>query len=225
VLRIIASLGIVIRALSVVAILTFMCVSPGRANVLYDNLGDTPTGADPIGSDWGPLGNSFSTGASPFDFTSLTVLLDGTASSGTITAYLLADSSTSPGAVLETIGEIDESVITGSPTQYTLDTSFTLSADTRYWIELTATDNAAGWDWSNDVSGPGVASQYYSNYEKGDIVRVFPNSPTGPYQGPYQMEVSGSLAAVPEPRTISLLLAAGLVGLGFLRATVKTRSV
>ncbi len=222
-LRISSLFGITIeRASLIVATLMLVCVSQGRADVLYDNLGAAPGGADPIGSNGGPLADSFSTGASPFDFTSLTVLLDGTASTGTITAYLLSDSSTSPGAVLDTIGEISETGIDGTPTQYTLDTSISLSADTRYWIELTSTDvSSVDWSWSTDVSGPGVGSEYFSNYAGTGSPRVFPNDPNGPYQ----MEVSGSLAAVPEPRTISLLLAAGLVGLAFLRARAKTQSV
>lgn len=219
--RLFTSLGIVIRAFLVVAILAFICVSQGRADVLYDNLGATPSGTDPVAGDFGPLADSFSTGASPFDFTSLTVLLDGTASTGTVTAYLLADSSTNPGPVLETIGVIDESALTATPTDYTLNTSFSLSPDTRYWIELTDSDGAANWNWSSDVSGPGVASEFFANDDGTGSPRVFPNNPGGPYQ----MEVSGSLAAVPEPRTISLLLAAGLLGLAFLRARVKTRSV
>jgi hypothetical protein len=211
------------RALLIVALLMFVCVSRGRADVLYDNLTATPGGLlDSIGSDWGPLADSFSTGSSSFDFTSLTVLLAGTESTGTITAYLLADSSTSPGAVLDTIGQISETGITSTPTDFTLNTSIVLNPDTRYWIELTDTDNAAVWAWSSDTSGPGVASEYWSNYEGLGSPLVAPNSSGGPYQ----MEVSGtSLASVPEPRTISLLLAVGLVSLALLRARVKTQSV
>jgi hypothetical protein len=208
------------RAVVIVAMLVLVGVSQGRADVLYDNLAGTPGGQDPIGSGWGPLADSFSTGASAFDFTSLTVSLDGYASTGTITVYLLADSSTSPGPVLETIGEISESSITDTPTEYALNTSFTLNADTRYWIELTSPDNAASWIWSSDISGPGVASEFFANFEKLGAFQVGSN-----VDGPYQMEVSGSLAAVPEPRTISLLLAAGLVGLAISRARLKTESV
>jgi hypothetical protein len=214
---------IIERAALIVALLTFIGVSEGRADVLYNNLAATPDGLlDNIGSDWGPLADSFSTGASSFDFTSLTVLLAGTESTGTITAYLLSDSSTSPGTVLDTIGQISETGITGTPSDFTLNTSIVLNPDTRYWIELTDTDNAATWAWSYDTSGPGVAGEYFSNYGGTGSPRVVANV----NNGPYQMEVSGtSLASVPEPRTISLLLAAGLVGLALLRARTKTQSV
>jgi hypothetical protein len=207
------------RAFLIVAILAFVCVSRGKADDLYNNLSSATSGQDSVGSDWGPLADSFSTGASPFDFTSLTVLLDGTASSGTVTAYLLSDLSTSPGAVLETIGAISESGLDSTPTQYTLDTSYTLSPDTRYWILLTSTDNDAAWAWSSDNSALGVAGEYFANFETTSSWEVYANS----ISGPYQMEVSGS--PVPEPRTISLLLAAGLVGLAFLRTRVKSQSV
>ena len=213
------------RSLLIVAMIIFVCVSRGKADVLYDNLAATSNGSDPIGSEWGPLADSFSTGASSFDFASLTVLLDGTSSTGTITAYLLADSSTSPGAVLDTIGEISETGLDATPTEYTLDTSIALNPDTRYWIELTSTDNDASWSYSYDVSGPGVASEYLSNYQGTGSPIVFDNDAPIPDGGPYQMEVSGtSLASVPEPSTISLLLVAGMAGLAFLRARVKTQS-
>jgi hypothetical protein len=178
-------------------------VGASRADDLYNNLGASGNGADSTGSDWGPLADSFSTGPSAFEFDSLTVLLEGTPSSGTTTAYLLSDSSTIPGTALETIGSFSESSLTSAAALYSLTTNYVLSPDTRYWIELTSDDNSANWQWSFDTSGTGVGGEYLANFEGGDSWTVFPN-----VNGPYQMEVAGTV--VPEPRTIYLML----VGLG-----------
>jgi hypothetical protein len=179
-----------------------------RADTLYNNLGATGTGADPVGSDWGPLADSFSTGSSPFDFTSLTVILSGTPSSGTTTAYLLSDSSTNPGSILETIGTFDEASLTSGPGLFTLNTSYVLSPDTRYWIELTSDDNNANWQWSLDTSGPGVAGEFVGSFQGSGSWQVFSSA-----NGPYQMEVTGTqVSRVPEPSTL-LLLVAGLAAL------------
>jgi hypothetical protein len=86
-----------------------------RADELFDNLGNAGLSADPTGDVWGPLADSFSTGSTPFDFTSLTVLLSGTAGAGSTTAYLLSDSSTTPGTILEEIGTFSELGLSNTP--------------------------------------------------------------------------------------------------------------
>lgn len=192
-------------------VLVFACAPFARADSLYNNLSAAPGGSDPIGASFGPLADSFSTGASRFSFDSLTVLLSGSSPTGTITAYLLSDSSTSPGAVLETIGTLSEASLSGSNALYTVSTSYTLAANTRYWIELASNDTDRNWSWSLDTSGTGVAGEYFANQEGTGIFGVFPNS-----EGPYQMDVSGT-TIVPEPGSL-MLLGAGLLVLGGLLA-------
>ena len=203
------------KALLLGALLGLVCAGAARADDIYNNLGNTGNGADPIGSDFGPLANSFSTGSSSFDFQSLTVILSGTTSTGTTTAYLLSDSSTSPGSILETIGTISESGISSAPGLFTLSTDYLLSPDTRYWIELTSDDgpddDSANWQWTLDTSGTGVSGEYIAQFQgSGDWV-VLPNG-----NGPYQMEVSDTNGAnVPEPGTL-WLAAAGMAALALM---------
>jgi hypothetical protein len=189
------------RAFLVIALVGLVFVGAGRADSLFDNLGAAPSGADSTGNAWGPLADSFSTGSSAFDLTSLTVALTGTPSGGTTTAFLLSDSATTPGSILEEIGSISEAGLSGAPGFYALSTSYVLSPDTRYWIELTSDDNSANWDWSFDTSGTGVAGQFLANFQGGDEWFVFPDD-----NGPYQMNVSGT-NEVPEPSSIVLLFA------------------
>jgi len=174
-------------------------LGPARADEVYNNLGASGASVDTPGSDWGPLANSFSTGSSAMDLTSLTVILEGTPSDGTTTAYLLSDSSTSPGDILETIGTFSEADLSSEPALYTLATSYILSPDSRYWIELTSDDNSAGWQWTSDASGVGVAGEFFASFQGSGMWNVFTNA-----NGPYQMEVEGT--AVPEPSALLLLL-------------------
>ena len=189
------------RAFLLIALVGLVFVGTSRADDLFNNLGAAPNGADPTGSEWGPLADSFSTGSTAFDLNSLTVALSGTASTGTTTAYLLSDSSTTPGSVLEEIGSISEAGLSTAPGFYNLSTSYVLSPDTRYWIELTSDDNSADWDWSFDTSGTGVAGEFLANFQGGSAWFVFPDD-----NGPYQMEVAGT-NEVPEPSSIVLLFA------------------
>ena len=203
-----------IRKTYFLTVLFVLAFAPlGQAQVLYNNLAAAPSDSccsgsstgtgDPVGSNWGPLADSFSTGASSFDFTGVTVLLNGTSSNGTITAYLLSNSivsidgalEQSPGAVLETIGTLSESSLSDSNALYTFlaSSSYTLAANTTYWIELSATDNAANWSWSLDTSGVGVADQYFANQQGTGSFLTFPNT-----DGPYQMEVASSVLTLTE---------------------------
>jgi hypothetical protein len=195
-------------------LLAIFCLFATAANagsvVLYNNLPPTPDGADPVGMGFGPLADSFSTMGSAFllDDVKLNLELTGMAV-GSITVSLLADSSTSPGALLTTIGTLDDTTVGPSPAVYDFPISpFLLAASTRYWISLSADpthDTNIYWTWSLDTSGVGVAAEFYSN---GNGI----SSNSGEGNAPYQMEVSGSLP-VPEPSSV-LPLAIGLATVG-----------
>ena len=208
----------------VVMLLAFAAVQTGRADdVVYNNLGGALGGTNSIGSDFGPLADSFSTGSTAFDFTNLTVSLEGLgAGSSDIVAYLLTNNPSdpnnapypAPGTALDTIGsQVVSGTISGSQL-ISFSTSLLLDADTRYWIELTSNNNNVGWDWTGDTSGTGVESEFLAlQYGSG----VWTSGPNDPF-GPFMMEVSGAVPT-PEPSTIVLLLVgmAVLLGAGMLR--------
>ncbi len=178
----------------ILCIVALTCV--GNASVVYDNLGSSSNGADPVTS-FGPLADSFSTGGAGFTLASVGLKLELLgAPTGTLSVDLLADNNTSPGGVIYNIGTIDDNMLSGTLQDYFLNltTAQVLTANTRYWIELSSMDSNAGWSWSGDQNAVGVAGEYFAN-----LNGVFDNS-----NGPYQMRLSDT-AATPEPGTLVLL--------------------
>ena len=175
-----------------------------NADVLYNNLGAISDGDD-AASTVGPLYDSFSTGSSPFSLDAIFYLVSGVPSDGgTYNVTLYADNSGTPGSVILNFAGTNDFILPGSPG--VVDTSFVpylLTADTRYWVSISSTDSIV-WYRSLDTSEPGVAGEFFAN-----AYGVFPNS-----DGPYQMAISGSVAATPLPSTWTMLIA-GFIGLGF----------
>lgn len=193
------------------------------ANIIYNNLTTTGTfSTDPIGSNdpkfVGALADSFSTGGSSYMFEQLTLNLEdrGAPGGGSFTAYLLSDNMTAPGSVLDTIGTIKDTSLTGSPGYYSLSLKapFTLAANTRYWIELMSDNSVAGWVWPGDPGGVGEVGEYFA--QAGVAIPNF--NPDGTSNFPYQMEISDTASiATPEPGSI-FLMGSGLAGMiGILR--------
>ncbi len=192
-----------------------------RADVLYDSL--TASTAASAGfnlvnaADFGPLADSISTGGAAFALTDVQLALTNTdpSSTGTVTVYLLSDSATSLGAVLANLGAVSDSVLS-SYTPATVDfpqsQAIELAANTRYWIEVSgSSDSNAGWSYTADTSGVGVAGEYNAN-----SFQVYANSgdpSLNLINDPYQLQVNG-VSAVPLPGGASLFVSAlGVLGL------------
>ena len=144
-----------------------MAAGPARAAVLFDTLGADSSGYSIIapGSQGGPLAASFSTGATAASLTDVKLLLTTTnvTSGESVSVALYDDNATSPGNLLQTIGNIAESSLTNPFTvvDLPLGTPYALAANARYWIELAEPDGGAKWSWTSDQSGTGVSGESY----------------------------------------------------------------
>jgi hypothetical protein len=191
--------------------------SASAETILYDNLSATSSGTD-FASNIGPLYDSFSTGSSAIYFDSLGLLLSASNPSdgGTFTVSGWSDNSNSPGALL--IGSsppLSDSLLSTSLSVLYLGTGNLLAANSRYWIELSSTGSVQ-WSFSSDLTGVGVANEYYDNSFGG----VAPNNPCATQNnpcGPYQMEVIGSVSGTPLPASWIMMLT-GLAGFGLFSA-------
>jgi hypothetical protein len=198
------------------ALLAFTAPLSNRATAatLYNNLSATSNGADPA-SGSGPLYDSFSTGASAFNLSNFDLLIrasnpnDG----GDFNVSVRADNATSPGATIFTSGDFLDSSLSNLPSPIGFSFApLALAANTRYWIELSSTGSVF-WSWSLDVSGLGVANEFFAN-----SVGVSPNNPGGPYQ----MAVP-SLSQTPLPASWTTMLA-GLAIFGLLCAHSRRKN-
>jgi len=188
-----------------------------KANVIYDNLEAIAVGAEPVAT-WrgGPLYASFSSSASAEELTGVQLALSGYYSgSGAVTVGLYSDSSTAPGALIAPLGIVSYSQLTGAIEDYTLSlwANPVLTASTRYWIGLSDPVNlySASWAYSYDISGTGVAGEYFKN-AKGVFANSSMFSGNGPYTWAFQMKLSTGSSSVPVPDTVSTVY---LLGLGF----------
>jgi hypothetical protein len=195
-------------AMLVVCSLALVCSA--HAQAIFDSLGGATVGADSV-YEYGPLGASFTTPSTPFTLGDVDVLL-GTIyyPEGATDVALYSDSETSPGTELAYLGTVPDVDLSYSEPylenfNFPLSTPLPLAPDTRYWIVLSTDPEAeitvAGWAYTYNTSGLGVAGEYY--YGDGG---TYSNS-----DGPYQMEIFGA----PEPGTAGLLIL-GLGSLGFL---------
>ncbi len=185
-----------------------------QAGAIYDNLSAVSTGSDPVFTSTpnnlglGPIADSFSTGAAA-TLVDVKFLLSGDPTSPSSTSVdLLSNVPTvplpTPGSLVAHLGSILDSQLSTSAGVIDISgLNVMLSANTRYWIELSSPDTTAMWYWSTDISGPGVAGEFFFNAG-------------GPFtndNGPYQMQVNvAGAAGVPEPSTLTL----GLFGIGSL---------
>ena len=197
-----------------IALLACLFCLAGVANstIIYDNLGSSYAGYDPLtgwtdayGRVLSPaLYDSFSVGADSTNLLDVQLMLRGSPSSGSFSVSLYSDSSASPGKLLCTIGTLSDNALplSWSVVDLSLASPYDLAADTRYWLVLNSTNSStAEWSWSPDQEALGVAGEYC-----GHGGWVYENT-----AGPYQMRL-----IVPLPGAV-WFLGAGLAGLGLWR--------
>jgi len=195
------------------ALATFTPIT-ANATYLYNNIGVASGGtASASTSDHGPLGNSFSTGPSPFtlNLVDVVVLADDPGDGGSFTVSLLSDSSIHPGTTISTDTFADSLLSTSLSTLSAPFSSIALAPDTRYWIELSTSTGSLEWAYAAANNGVGVANEY--NFYAGSV------SPNSSFT-PYQMSIG---SAVPEASTWALMLA-GFAGLGLVGYRTSRKS-
>ena len=205
--------------LSVVLLFVTLSSSFGQSIILFDELNAANAGSDSV-TMVGPLGESFSTGASAVSLTDVMVKLNiaqndtttealinrragfprlrPAASSGAaVTIALYSNNVLRPGTLLAQLGTVPDSSLPASGAYQNFDIPvnppISLTANTRYWILITSSNNSvAAWAWTTDVSGIGSANEY-TFFNSG----VFPN--VGVSDGPYQLRVTAATPATPAP--------------------------
>ena len=180
-----------------------------RATVIYDGL-SFAGGADSIAG-FGPLYDSFTSAGSSQIITGLKLKLGGRRGGpGQITVGLFSDSGTSPGALIATLGIINDATITETNVySLSLFSMPLLAASTRYWIGLSDT-GATAWTYPADKFGVGVSGEYFANQQG-----VGPN-----IYGAYQMELSVS---IPDSGSTACLLGFGVVVLVVMRRSLVNK--
>jgi PEP-CTERM motif len=174
----------------------------------------------PSESDGLMLADSFSTGGVALILTKVTVKLtlvgqpDFTKIRPIVVELYTDNGKPGLGTVVQPqIGRITEMDVKDDGPNITLTPNFgdlKLAANTRYWVVLTDITPAENgkqtisWYWSTDITGPGVANEYYI-----DTTGQYANNDT--LFGPFQMQIVAQ--TVPEPST-TVLLAAGVFGGG-----------
>lgn len=199
--------------IAVLAALTSMAM---RGDVVYNNTSAIPDGADSV-SIYGPLYDSF-TPTSSGDLSGLSLALtdavgivaipelkEAPQAADDVAVGLYSDDSIAPGNLIATLGTVDSNSVTDAFAIYTVNllSNPTLTQGVRYWIGLSATDTPVNWAWSFDLSGPGVAGEYFSNNINGVASNL---------NGPYEM----LLTTAPEPASI-LLIGGGLAAIALVR--------
>jgi hypothetical protein len=158
---------------------TLLTAVSDNAVILFDSTPDPAYGFDTI-SDAVPLNASFSTGGGSVELTQVKLMLRKSApGSGAVSISLLSDSQKSPGPLLEkNIGAAESGA--PSPDAQLVDirvvSSRVLSANTRYWIEVSGSGNAGEWAYSRTRNGSGIASEFYKN-----SFGLHADMETGPY--------------------------------------------
>ena len=185
--------------------LTVLLIGASAAT-LYDNLSAPSNGVTPpsaFGLD--PIYDLFSNGnSSNFFLRNINLLLSGNPTDGgSFNVSLYRDSGATPGGVVVNFGNISDSILSTSLNVVSIPFApYPLLPNMRYWVGISSAYSVS-WSWSLDISGLGVAGEYFSA-----TGNVFPN-----IDGPWQMSVTDNTTPLPAALP---LFATGLGALGLL---------
>jgi len=150
------------RFLLILGCVALICSAANAQTVVFGNLNAPLKGYLGIG----PLYASFSTGSSATALTDVQLnleFLDGDGAGFSVGLY--ADSNTTPGNLIQTIGSMTDSSISDSGATYNFPVSpgIALAANTRYWIGLSSDSGSnTGWEVTGSSAGTGaIASEFY----------------------------------------------------------------
>jgi hypothetical protein len=201
------------------------------ANILFNNVSNLSVGNRALFTTGvSPEYQSFSTGAASIVLTDVKLALVGDSSStGLFSLDLLLDNGgPAPGAGILNIGSLSDTLLPAGGGSNIFDvpiSSFSLSPNTRYWIELSSlVSNSPHWSLGFPT-GSDIGLNEFTD-DDGTIGQdgAFPGNPGKVFA--FQMEVSGdpAVAVVPEPSSF-LFGATGLLALlGLLRWMMRSAS-
>lgn len=217
---------------------------PARASVnLYDTLAGNGSGTGvntsfagtvsgqgtSIGS-LGPLGNSFTTGATSWTLTGIDLVL-APGGTGSFTINLATNTAAGIGnpdtnqadwTQLATVGDaalaaspaIATSATYGNLYGFSLDQ--VLAAGTQYWIFLSGT--SSGTSWIEQLQTSGDSGLVNVNNEYNYYTSVSSNSAFPPFEMSLTGTVAPGVSSVPEPSSMALMLVPGMVAFGLWRS-------
>lgn len=182
--------------------------SKSKAEVIFNNIDSNATASPVSGATWAAQRFRFS-GSTNYTLNSVSVKMQRDSGSSAPILQIYDGNSSRPSA-FQYLLTAPGSVTTLNTYTFTVPTSFTLNADTDYWVVLKAADAPSSYQWAyaGGISGTGIAFQTESATTADNGFNWVSATIT-----PYQMTVNAT--AVPEPGTMALgaiALASGGVG-------------
>jgi hypothetical protein len=200
-----------VKRLLLCAALAIAVPATAGADSIVNSLDNVVSGTDYYDNTIGA--QSFTTGSQAQVLQSVTLDLVG--GTGTDTVSLYNNGAGIPGTLALGLGTVTPNVAGDSLYTLNAPSTFTLAADTTYWVTVqyayTATMTQTGpWTWTDGnpnytITGSGTMGAYatYSG-------STWTPSALGPDNGPYLLSVN----SVPEPSTLVLATVAVLFGIG-----------
>jgi len=196
--------------------------APIFADTISSNLASASAGVESAtASNW--LAASFTTSSSATLGEVILSLADTTSRGGTATVSVYADDGLNePGSLLAALSS-------GSTLQTWISSGLSLSANSTYWIVLSAVTGQVDWSYASDDagSGSGFTDTWAASYDGGSSWYTYASLQNVGVD-PLQMDVetsTASTAATPEPASVAFcLIGAGLAAMSWRRRTKQEKA-